>query len=93
MKAIPSKIKAEPFETWARGSTSFSNSCISLAVTVLQGVLSVDLKDMGTGLRAYDNSSSRSMPLLLPMISSRLNMSLLAFIDAVSDMSLAIAFS
>ena len=47
------------------------------------------LKDIGTGLKAYDNSSSRSMSLLLPMISSRVNMSLFPFIDTVSYISLA----
>ena len=52
-------------------------------VSVLQGVPLVVPKDMGTGVRAYDNSSPRSMSLLLLMISSRLNMSLLAFIDTV----------
>ena len=46
---------------------------------------------MGTGLRAYDNSYSRSMALLLPMKSRQLNMSLLAFSDTVSDRILAIA--
>ena len=46
---------------------------------------------MDTGLRAYDNSSSRSMSLLLPMISRQLTMSLLAFSDIVSDLILVIA--
>ena len=74
MKAIPSTIKAESTGIWARGLTSFPNSCISLAFTW-----------------ALDNSSSRSMYLLLPMISRHLNMSLLPFSDTVSDLILAIA--
>ena len=54
----------------------------------LQGVPSVVPKNLCTGL-IYENSFSRSMSLLLPMISRHLNVSLLAFCDIVSDLILA----